>query len=1109
MAGESGAQPMSYTDTNGITFTVTAKANAGQTVNVQNVGLAVTGGSSETRIDGSESLELALSVSGGNLASLSASFLVGSLGTDEGFDVTDGTSTVVIAELADSLVEYGTGKELDGLVPLTESNVSTWSINFSVNAGYPDTKGILNALLLNYTVATETNPPVQYPLYAEADQLYSNNVAYDLTSESYSYSEIFRTETYPYPVFNDSHGTPLVSWNDSTFVVFADAGRRVKIAKITGDTVEEAYLDNVEYQTEDFYANSDGDPDNDIVGPDFYRMIEADGHHDLCMSIDKDGYIHIVGDMHNFPDVAGNMDHLPMRYFNSHCLYWRSDNPGDISSFSFKGDDPTTCPQGYGFTYLQFHKDLEGELFFSSRAFQGDPAKRARRAQATSRYDAENGTWSIVGGKAFEPDGYDVTFWEDNAEGGGSYVKMYGDLSFDRENKMHMATGILNYDADVVQTVWAVLTDLLYLQSTDGGLTMKKTDGSVVSIPARAEAGANQAEIIYTTDYLSDPDNQEYLNAPVQIAHDISNNPYVLCKPKHTDGLTILSQGPTKLFGWSAAHGWTGYEDVVSDYQYFFTDPAGVMTVINESKVTRFWDAASNSVVTADWDRVKAYDREYVKMTGNLQVLCEDTATGELVVKRMEITRPGLGLITPPTDPVTNHPPEITGAATINGTALSVAATDADGDPLTYTWSMAYGPADVSFSLNGTEASSNTVATFTQSGSYELKVAVSDGIETRISTCSFIHVAGDPNAPRITTEANASPAALILGETAALSVGATNAAAGGNAIYTWLKSSGPGSVSFSVNGTTSSSTTEASFDATGTYELQVTISNSAGTASSSCTVDVNGLPPVPANGYLAIDFSSQAFESFVNDNEFFDRTGTVEVVESGAGVRFIGDLWKAFPIDYQMTADTVLEFDFSCLNEGELHAIAMTDTPSWDFTGSRYDLIKLHGTDSGLYIMDRDGGYTGGTNRYSIAIGQLLTLNTEQKNYLDFVNADNSGEITPDAQSTFANVIIYEPAGDADGDGQSNLAEIRLGTDPADAASMFGINGGTVLPDLGKIRISWPSQADIQYRVSASPDLAEWNVVRGWAVAQTPPEDVFEADLAPSNGFFKVEAQIQ
>ena len=34
-------------------------------------------------------------------------------------------------------------------------------------------------------------------------------------------------------------------------------------------------------------------------------------------------------------------------------------------------------------------------------------------------------------------------------------------------------------------------------------------------------------------------------------------------------------------------------------------------------------------------------------------------------------------------------------------------------------------------------------------------------------------------------------------------------------------------------------------------------------------------------------------------------------------------------------------------------------------------------------------------------------------------------------------------------------------------------------------------------------------IVRDWAVAQTPPQNAFEFDLAPSNDFLTVEAEIQ
>ncbi|VGO18691.1 Ig-like domain-containing protein [Pontiella sulfatireligans] len=96
---------------------------------------------------------------------------------------------------------------------------------------------------------------------------------------------------------------------------------------------------------------------------------------------------------------------------------------------------------------------------------------------------------------------------------------------------------------------------------------------------------------------------------------------------------------------------------------------------------------------------------------------------------------------------------------------------------------------------------------------------------------------------------------------------------------------------------------------------------------------------------------------------------------------------------------------------------------------------------------------------------------------------------------------------DTDGDGLTDEQEIALGTDPYDPDSGFGIDGST-LPATGKVQITWPSATGVLYRVWESPDLSSWSVARDWANALTPPGDTFEFDLTPSNGFFKVEAQI-
>lgn len=42
-----------------------------------------------------------------------------------------------------------------------------------------------------------------------------------------------------------------------------------------------------------------------------------------------------------------------------------------------------------------------------------------------------------------------------------------------------------------------------------------------------------------------------------------------------------------------------------------------------------------------------------------------------------------------------------------------------------------------------------------------------------------------------------------------------------------------------------------------------------------------------------------------------------------------------------------------------------------------------------------------------------------------------------------------------------------------------------------------------------SPDLLDWAISRDWTNALTPPTDMLEFDLSPSNGFSKVEAEIK
>lgn len=83
---------------------------------------------------------------------------------------------------------------------------------------------------------------------------------------------------------------------------------------------------------------------------------------------------------------------------------------------------------------------------------------------------------------------------------------------------------------------------------------------------------------------------------------------------------------------------------------------------------------------------------------------------------------------------------------------LSVTASDADGDSLTYTWSALSGPAAVVFSPNGTDASSTSTATFTATGDYVIQIAVSDGQHSATDTLPLtISLDGTALANRVAT----------------------------------------------------------------------------------------------------------------------------------------------------------------------------------------------------------------------------------------------------------------------------------------------------------------------------------------------------------------------
>ena len=197
------------------------------------------------------------------------------------------------------------------------------------------------------------------------------------------------------------------------------------------------------------------------------------------------------------------------------------------------------------------------------------------------------------------------------------------------------------------------------------------------------------------------------------------------------------------------------------------------------------------------------------------------------------------------------YPPTVATAAsatpnpvTAKTTNLSVLGADQAGENnLTYTWAAAgTPPAAVTFSVNGTNAAKNTVATFAAAGTYTLQATIADGAYTTTSS--------------VTVVVNQTPTSLsITPQAPFVAVNTTqqfNAVVGdqfGNTIVnpavTWAVTSGSGTISSTglytapatATGSTTVTATSGSFSTTDTFT--VTPPNQAPTVATAASANPN------------------------------------------------------------------------------------------------------------------------------------------------------------------------------------------------------------------------------------------------------------------------------
>lgn len=288
----------------------------------------------------------------------------------------------------------------------------------------------------------------------------------DRSHEILHFDELYVTENYSMNLAPSNIYYPITTWHGNTYFVYIDGDQRPVVGKIDNGNITTVFLDTIE-----------SDP---------YR-VKNEGHHKFGMGIDKKGYIHISGNMHNYTYGVDYGKYYPGMYperydadEGNHMLYWKSKKPEDISSFVFMGGNDSKVIPGQTFSYVTFLNDRNGELFAQYRSSVGIPQNLNNYGYCIAKYNVENETWRALGDGAYFGENSDVIppiFWH-TPDDKDHYQGFMTDFNFDYNNRLHVSTMMVtnhkNYDEGKY---------VLYAYSDNEGASFHKTNGNKINLP--------------------------------------------------------------------------------------------------------------------------------------------------------------------------------------------------------------------------------------------------------------------------------------------------------------------------------------------------------------------------------------------------------------------------------------------------------------------------------------------------------------------------------------------------------------------------------------------------------------------------------------------------
>eukprot|EP01069_Polyplicarium_translucidae_P005948 Polyplicarium_translucidae@DN2880_c0_g1_i2.p1 len=177
----------------------------------------------------------------------------------------------------------------------------------------------------------------------------------------------------------------------------------------------------------------------------------ASWKHDFSLGVDELGYLHVAGDMDEYPYYEQSRHgHLPPELKGHNCLFWRSVRPGDSRAFVFVGhlDGGEGCPIGDGFSRLRFTNDRNGRLFahYGNLAYVGarndTDGRLGDRGLGMSRYDPYQKKWILIG-RSWRSDWGEMSRTALNVDEqnvNGPFQESYRDVVFDRHGVAHLCS---------------------------------------------------------------------------------------------------------------------------------------------------------------------------------------------------------------------------------------------------------------------------------------------------------------------------------------------------------------------------------------------------------------------------------------------------------------------------------------------------------------------------------------------------------------------------------------------------------------------------------------------------------------------------------------------